>query len=1096
MQLNAKANDDLSANYLKKTQAEKRAELQRRAGITPSLAITTTRIMPTYLPTVDENPPPVPIPEEVVEDKEEGGFLNSVGEFVKEAIPQAISGVGDALNNALETGKDLGEMFGIPDVGIQIYNEKGEFDLGFYGPETSKEKGRSAKIIPVAEEATTAVGGMTRAVTEFVTGFIPASKAVGAAGLAAGAAKTITASALAQAVVADPHQARLATFLNEVPVLQKIVPDYLADNNPENETEWEGRLKNAIDMAGITAAGEGVAIGARKMIKMYKAGQVAKNAQKLEAITPEAAIGEAEAAIASKDAAAKIVSPIEKPITPKELLVKEPSGKVYLNTERINTTEDIHKVLRNAAEAKIDPKAGAKTFEGIKEASKKELNDLNTLLSRNIERPFTAEEAVAAREVLNASAESLSELAKGAMGPTASPESMYAFRKALAAHNDIQEVVLAGRKATAQSLSSWKIPAGSPEARGKQIAAMLEGKQGNIDQMAKAIRDIADKNPEALSRAAAQITDPTWGDAIYQVWINGLLSGPPTHAVNALSNAGTTLMGISEKYISAGFDAARGGGTQGLLEANAKTMGFFSGLKDSWKLLSGTDPILKAGSKLEYVGSESAISGKLIGKSPDSILGKGMDYLSEAVDLPGKALMVGDNFFKGLNYRMQLYESSVKTAIEEGLTGKAISKRAAELIANPTEAIQDIAVDFARYQTFTNETGAFVKAAQKAINEAPLGAGKYIMPFVRTPANIFKYSLERTPLAPLIGEVRAEFAKGGVHANMALAKITGGTTLMAGAAGLTLEGKISGSGPLDPKQRSTLMATGWQPYSVKVGDTWLDYSRLEPVGSLVAYAADIASMASEISGDDSDNLVAMGIAAFSKQMASKTFVSGAVSAMDALASGDPNAMERWEKQFAASFVPFSGMGKTIHKYTDPVKRDYTNDDHMGFLRSTVEKMKESTGFLATDAAPLRDVWGKELEWNSGVIPVLENLSPIAISPNETDPVNRLVAERGIVISRPTRRVMGVKLTNKEYSEYSRIAGETMKKQLDKLFSKPKTAERISSKLSNEQLQLIFSKVSTKSREYARAQLLKGNLDLKERIITNKQEERARMKGDI
>lgn len=1078
-------NDNLSVNYLKKTQQERRAELQKQAGITPTVTLS-------FIPQpIEEDIPPIPLPEEVTPNEDEGGFLSSVGEFVKEAIPQTISGVGDALNNALETGKDLGEMFGIPDVGIQIYNEEGDFDLGFYGPKEAKEKGRSAKIIPIAEEAKTPVGGMARSLSEFVTGFIPATKAVGAAGVAVGAARTITASALAQAVVADPHQARLATVLNEIPILQKIVPDYLADNNPENENEWEGRLKNAIDMAGVAGAGEGVALGARKLFKMYKAGQVAKTAQKGKAVTPEVAIAEAEAAIATKTEAAKIISPIESPITPKELLVKEPSGKVYLNTERINTTEDIHKVLKNAAEAIIDPKAGTKTIKGIKKASTKELKDLDTLLSRRIERPFTAEEAVASREVLNASAESLSELAKGAMGPTASPEGMYTFRKALAAHNDIQEVVLAGRKATAQSLMSWKIPAGSPEARGKQIAAILEGKQGTIDQMAKAIHDVSTHNPTGLSKMAAQITDPTWEEALYQVWVNGLLSGPATHAVNALSNAGTTMMGLTEKYISVGFDAARGGGKAGLMEANAKTMGFFSGLKDTWKLLRGTDPILQAGSKLEYVGRESAISAKLIGQSPDSLIGKGMDWISEAVDLPGKALLVGDNFFKGINYRMQLHEMSVRTAMSEGLTGRALSKRAADLIANPTEAIQDIAVDFARYQTFTNETGAFVKAAQKAINESPYGAGKYIMPFVRTPANIFKYSLERTPLAPLMSEVRAEIAKGGTNATMALAKITGGTMLMAGAAGLTLEGKISGSGPLNPQESATLRATGWQPYSVKMGDTWFGFSRLEPVGSLIAYAADMASMASELSDDDNDNLVAMGIAAFSQQMASKTFVSGAVSAMEALASGDPYALDRWSKQFAASFVPFSAAGKTINKYTDPVKRDYRNDDHMGFLRSTVEKMKENTGFLSTDAAPLRDVWGKELRWDDGVIPFLENLSPVEIRQNETDPVNRLVAEKRLVLSRPARRIKGVKLTNKEYSEYSKIAGETLKKQLDKLVGKKKA--RID-KLTQEQLQLIFSNVASKSKEYARGQMLKNSLGLKERIIDNMREEQAQRGG--
>ncbi len=44
---------------------------------------------------------------------------------------------------------------------------------------------------------------------------------------------------------------------------------------------------------------------------------------------------------------------------------------------------------------------------------------------------------------------------------------------------------------------------------------------------------------------------------------------------------------------------------------------------------------------------------------------------------------------------------------------------------------------------------------------------------------------------------------------------------------------ITGGGPLDENQKKALMATGWQPYSFKVGDKYISYQRLDPLGMMV-----------------------------------------------------------------------------------------------------------------------------------------------------------------------------------------------------------------------------------------------------------------------
>jgi len=138
-----------------------------------------------------------------------------------------------------------------------------------------------------------------RAITTFAAGFIPAAKGLKVAGMAGAAARGLVGGAVADAVVMDPHQARLATMLNEVPVLKAIVPDYMADNNPENESAWEGRMKNAIEGMGIGLAAEGVL----KLVKAYKVSSVAAKAAKATEGTPDEAVKAMGEAMDAKAAA-------------------------------------------------------------------------------------------------------------------------------------------------------------------------------------------------------------------------------------------------------------------------------------------------------------------------------------------------------------------------------------------------------------------------------------------------------------------------------------------------------------------------------------------------------------------------------------------------------------------------------------------------------------------------------------------------------------------------------------------------------------------------------------------------------------------------
>ena len=119
---------------------------------------------------------------------------------------------------------------------------------------------------------------------------------------------------------------------------------------------------------------------------------------------------------------------------------------------------------------------------------------------------------------------------------------------------------------------------------------------------------------------------------------------------------------------------------------------------------------------------------------------------------------------------MELNSLAYRTAKGEGLEGAELGARVRELVENPSEEIHLGAVDASKYQTFTNDLGESGKQAQKFINNFP--PAKIILPFVRTPTNILKYTAHRTPFNK---QMWADVKAGGVKRDVALARMSMGS---------------------------------------------------------------------------------------------------------------------------------------------------------------------------------------------------------------------------------------------------------------------------------------------------------------------------------
>jgi hypothetical protein len=219
----------------------------------------------------------------------------------------------------------------------------------------------------------------------------------------------------------------------------------------------------------------------------------------------------------------------------------------------------------------------------------------------------------------------------------------------------------------------------------------------------------------------------------------------------------------------------------------------------------------------------------------------------------------------------------------------------------------------AREGTFTTPLGNKGAALQNLVMNVP--GGRYIIPFVRTPINLMKYVGVRTPGLNLLAEsVRAEFKAGGARRDIMLAKTAMGGTFYALGAHLSAQGIILGGGDLN---QSAEKLGGEIPYSVRVGDKYYAYNRFDPFGAFLGISADLTRIYGHIGTDESDNMAAMATLAISRNLVSKTYLSGLVDFLSTVNSGSEKKWQNFMERQAATFVPFSSAMGVARREIDP-----------------------------------------------------------------------------------------------------------------------------------------------------------------------------------
>ena len=339
------------------------------------------------------------------------------------------------------------------------------------------------------------------------------------------------------------------------------------------------------------------------------------------------------------------------------------------------------------------------------------------------------------------------------------------------------------------------------------VKEFLNNESGGMSaqKAVKLIKDMYDPtNPENSAKKILGLAKKAQGksllDATSEYWINSILSGPRTQAVNFLGNALTQMLGTAEMVVG-GVLTGNIPLAKAAIASWADYVLYREAFSAAFKTLVTGKEVLDIGSRTledprQAIGDVLDLN-KGLDKSK-SFTKKSIDVLGGVINLPARGLLTGDELFKQLAFRraarlkagmeaiglgikdpkeiagyvadklnkvvttngqVMSQEALIRIAADKadelGMVGTQFAKQRSDFINDYLDEnfdenasiLASYALDEAKYFTHTRELeeGTLGKGIQNLTRAVPML--KFILPFVRTPTNLLSFAFERSPLA-------------------------------------------------------------------------------------------------------------------------------------------------------------------------------------------------------------------------------------------------------------------------------------------------------------------------------------------------------------
>lgn len=609
-------------------------------------------------------------------------------------------------------------------------------------------------------------------------------------------------------------------------------------------------------------------------------------------------------------------------------------------------------------------------------------------------------------------------------------------------------------------------------------------------------------------------SNPTLAKKMQEYYVNSLISGLGTPVVNVYSAFFKGAIAPWERMIESVVERGAEGKT--IREGLSMFPALVTSFAEAWRFagrgfLNGAplDLTYAVGSKdvnkfLENFRTKAIGTGKVSTNADGTVTyiepSKPAEALGELVRLPTRVSVAVDEFSKAFFRRMEI--NALKYRYAYGMSDDQFRKlnmrdnldatpeeiaAARQALVSKLQAIdfQDenwmtkmrmaglereaaSITQFAKENTFQADLGKVGNTLTKLRNDYPLLS--FVIPFIKTPINITKDFFRYTPGSALAYAGTDKFSN-------VVAKNLMGLATISSIIGLYESDTITGHH--SDKERATKEAAGIPEMSIKIGNQWYDYSRIEPVSSTLGFTLDVMSRYKDLvrEGKDAEanKLVSGFMSVMRDNLVEKTFLAGIANFV--MAATDA---ERYGPQIlnntVGSLVP--AVVGSVARLQDPVNKEV--DSAVASLMNRIPGLREE---LPTKF----DILGQPKTVAPGQV------LGLASREAEQTPVQQLLDNPYVNIRPVTKRLYGMELDAEQLSRLRQLTGEAVERTL---------APRVDAlnRIEDPRVRATrIEKIVEKAREAGRKQFMSENIrnpEFRDAFIKYRQEQRGVFKEEL
>lgn len=542
-------------------------------------------------------------------------------------------------------------------------------------------------------------------------------------------------------------------------------------------------------------------------------------------------------------------------------------------------------------------------------------------------------------------------------------------------------------------------------------------------------------------KAVAAVLKRSVFDKVVEYWKASILSGPTSQVVNLVSNVFFGATRVPYTFAAAMVSTARGADAvmyrQAFGESFGMVAGFVDGLSAAGRSLRDhyvTKDKQESTGKAEAEPAIGGTTGKVI-RTPFALLG------------------AMDDMAKMINGYMTAYGHAARAS--KGDAAKLLSpdfyrERTADVLKKVKdkdgkehyEFVDDgelanlVTKDGLRY-TFQTELPSSAKRMMAALYGTNFKfIAPFVLPFVRTPLNIYSEAIRTLPLLGAASKKqREEWAAGGERRDRAAAEHLVGAAITASVATFVAADLITGYGPADPTERRAWLLTH-QPNSVRIGGQWYSYARIEPVATVLAMIADLWAVKEYVSEGEYEmagKATAMGVR---NLLTEKTFLQGISSLADLLTPDEygGTSFSKFAGGITGGFIP-NLLSQAADRIFDPQLRE---------ARSFIDRLQNRVPYVRRGLLPQRDLFGVPIrneDWEA----MAWSAMGVRVRPGTDDPVRQELARLGYAPRAITGKTADIlpgpldsktEFSDKQYDALRTETGKMAHEMLSKIIASP------------------------------------------------------------